>query len=393
MSTIDPTNIMASGVGTLNVNSPYSATGPASSMATTGSVGNIQQPSSVQPSSVQPPSVQAQSTGQQQLYYQPPPIAIVDHRTLAQALTAEKESRISSFEHYLLGQTFLVRLHACIERCRSAVSAPANLKLPVTSLTASPGSLTITFPAYSLPNLPTIYQLKNQAYQQSQQFSQPCTVRFHIFMCPERYRLVARLAYADGVNLPNDSDVRIFEQFFERYIIVPHFTEMAILSFITLARLTTPSIFESVARLMKEQLENISNFAWHADLRLVIADNPPTEGGAQMRLTFGVMVSLTNQSILFTISLSPRMHRSADTDQLTRTLNLSYNISKNELDLYPAKPPQPTTQDNQIKEIFAKAHRDLIMQWQQTTILESGDLTPPCCIWPCIRSLLMHLQV
>lgn len=51
------------------------------------------------------------------------------------------------------------------------------------------------------------------------------------------------------------------------------------------------------------------------------------------------------------------MHRSADTDQLTRTLNLSYNISKNELDLYPAKPPQPTTQDNQIKEIFAKAHR------------------------------------
>jgi hypothetical protein len=62
------------------------------------------------------------------------------------------------------------------------------------------GSLSLTFPGYSLPNPtmpPSFTAIQSSHQQQIAAGSQkePCTIRLQLFMCPERFRIAARLNY------------------------------------------------------------------------------------------------------------------------------------------------------------------------------------------------------
>lgn len=58
----------------------------------------------------------------------------------------------------------------------------------------------------------------------------------------------------DGSNTPAESDVHIFERYFETHV-AKLFNEMAVLTFITLCRLgSSPNIFASFAQLMLSQI-------------------------------------------------------------------------------------------------------------------------------------------
>jgi hypothetical protein len=52
----------------------------------------------------------------------------------------------------------------------------------------------------------------------------------------------------------------------ELIVSAPHFNELAVYTFITLARITTPTIFSSFAQLMLAQMEGFPNFGWRAGL-------------------------------------------------------------------------------------------------------------------------------
>lgn len=124
--------------------------------------------------------------------------------------------------------------------------------IPLIELHSQPGSITLLVKAYALPVL-----------------KEHPVVKLNIFICPQEFRLIAKLEYSmpnvlcsvgsnlkcclDGSITPAESDIRIFERYFECQV-VPLFNEMALLTFVSICRMSVPSVFNSFAQLMLAEM-------------------------------------------------------------------------------------------------------------------------------------------
>lgn len=60
------------------------------------------------------------------------------------------------------------------------------------------------------------------------------------------------------MNGPNESDLQIFEKYFDTHVLLLH-NEMAVFTFITICRLSFPGIFAAFAKLMFLQMVFFNN--------------------------------------------------------------------------------------------------------------------------------------
>uniref|UniRef100_A0A915E7A8 Uncharacterized protein n=1 Tax=Ditylenchus dipsaci TaxID=166011 RepID=A0A915E7A8_9BILA len=166
---------------------------------------------------------------------------VVDSASLARAMNPEEG--LSPLEKYLYALTFLERLHAALDASRKATGVN---HIPVKEMQSTQDSLTVTILCYPLSVL--------------KDSSHPPQLKLNLYVCTSDYRLVARLEYS-GINLPSDTDVQIFERFFESHV-CPLFNEMAVFTFVSICRIAYPPIFSSFAQIMLAQLDPQANYRW-----------------------------------------------------------------------------------------------------------------------------------
>ncbi|CAK5094170.1 unnamed protein product [Meloidogyne enterolobii] len=144
-------------------------------------------------------------------------------------------------------------------------------------------------------------------------------IKMQLLICPKDLRLITKLDYS-GFNCPLDSDVRIFERFFASFVAKVD-NELAVFSFTSLCRSSTPKIFSSFARLMQAQMEP-GNYPWRIEFELInipedfqqrdqqqqqqnFPTHQPNLGQTLKNVQQSVVISDMNKQITFCLFLYP----------------------------------------------------------------------------------------
>uniref|UniRef100_A0A914HV01 Uncharacterized protein n=1 Tax=Globodera rostochiensis TaxID=31243 RepID=A0A914HV01_GLORO len=383
---------------------------------------------------------------------------VVGWRTLERTMRAMSDDNnggMSPLEQYLLGTTLLARLCSFFERAFAEALHPQRqghpdqrgkfkFNLPIKEYeVGADGVMNVTFPSYPMPISPPLSSAVPSALGSPgdhssghQQLSSICMVRLQLLVCPQEFRLIAKLNYT-GIQCPAESDLRVFERFFAR-IVVQLNNEMAVFTFVTLCRLCYPPMFASFAQLMMAQMEPQPRWPWRADLELVhihtdeLSQQQPAGPGGQTTATGGAGTNFQQQQqqqqqkiqkivknsvvvpdmckrFLFIISLKPRGPNAANyqppqhqyggkraqqqTNSDRHLLTMRYDVDLDELTLH--LPDQQQYQKMSSEEIQAIEN---VLKTTQSELCRQSVADPSkqqqhrvprsCCIWPCIRALL-----
>uniref|UniRef100_A0A183CH71 UDENN domain-containing protein n=1 Tax=Globodera pallida TaxID=36090 RepID=A0A183CH71_GLOPA len=375
---------------------------------------------------------------------------VVGWRTLERTMRATSDDNsggMSPLEQYLLGTTLLARLCSFFEMAFAEALRPQRqahpdqrgkfkFNLPIKEYeVGADGVMSATFPSYPMPISPPLSSAVPSALGSPgdhssghQQLSALCMVRLQLLVCPQEFRLIAKLNYT-GIQCPAESDVRVFERFFARSVVQLN-NEMAVFTFVTLCRLCYPPMFASFAQLMMAQMEPQPRWPWRADLELVhiqtdeLSQQQPAGPGGQTTATGtgtnfqqqqqqkiqkivknSVVVPDMCKRFLFIISLKPRGPNAANyqppqhqyggkraqqqTNSDRHLLTMHYDVDLDELTLH--KPDQQQYQKMSSEEIQAIENvlkTELCRQSVVDPSKQQHRVLRSCCIWPCIRALL-----
>ncbi|KAI1700697.1 mediator complex subunit MED14 domain-containing protein [Ditylenchus destructor] len=284
---------------------------------------------------------------------------VVDDTILARAMSRGPDNSASPLEQYFYGLTLLSRIYAAVDTCRRV----AGLNhIPLIELHSQPGSITLLVKAYALPVL-----------------KEHPVVKLNIFICPQEFRLIAKLEY-NGSITPAESDIRIFERYFECQV-VPLFNEMALLTFVSICRMSVPSVFNSFAQLMLAEMEPNPNYRWKVNLQLATTQPATNDSVAssQRKVQIGVIVTQSCSQVAFVICIRPTVPATSGLRAGERVvrLSLAYKFTENELDLM----------GQAIKNADELAIQPILNRNKQMSD------QPTCLIWPCIRDILENHSI
>uniref|UniRef100_A0A915LHR2 Uncharacterized protein n=1 Tax=Meloidogyne javanica TaxID=6303 RepID=A0A915LHR2_MELJA len=193
-----------------------------------------------------------------------------------------------------------------------------------------------------------------------------------------------------GFNCPLDSDVRIFERFFASFVAKVD-NELAVFSFTSLCRSSTPKIFASFARLMQAQMEP-GNYPWRIEFELInIPDDLQQKDQQQQNFptqqpTLGQTTKNVQQSVVTKGVWSFEFEKIGASAHTQMTVSKS---SGNDLVLHHIENQEQADINKRINNALFTARLEMLNKQEEPSSSSSVlQREQQCCIWPCVRALL-----
>ncbi|KAI6192425.1 Mediator complex subunit rgr-1 [Aphelenchoides bicaudatus] len=282
---------------------------------------------------------------------------IVDGLTFEKAMSKTEKGDPGPFESYLHGITLIARFGASFYSMWHGNSS--RVQLPFANYRFNSRSVHIDTVGISCG--------PNPAWN----------VSIKIYLCAYDFKLKCKLEIC-GMNAPTETDVNIFETYFEK-VVAPSGNEYAVISFLTVCRTSSWPVFVAFARLMQAHMESLEHTGEFHPQLTGLSNHWCV--GLQMTASRDKLhqaIFLNDKVLLFTLNLHSRQ-RKPNTRLDTKHITLQYNVETNQI--FPKA--------YQVQQEYERQdHVNLECLVQEMPPLPHTE----CVIWPCIRRILEHYR-